>query len=866
MTPFSLSQSTVLKKLDTQTEGLSSKSVRERLASYGPNELASQKKTSLLQRFFAQFQDFMIIVLLCAAAISFLLSLIQGQADYADPVIILLVVTLNAVLGVIQEAKAEHSLESLKKLSAPHASVLRDGTRRSVPSAELVPGDIIFLEAGNMVPADARLLSCTGLKVDESSLTGESAAIEKQADQTFSEATPLGDRTNMIYSSSIITAGHGSAVVTATGMQTEVGKIATMILTSEQADTPLQKRLAQAGKILALMVLGICFVLFFIGIFQGIPIMEMFMTAVSLAVASIPESLPSVVTIMLSLGVQRMVKKNAIVRKLPAVETLGSATYICSDKTGTLTQNHMTVTRTTGFLEPPNLPSMPLMALLCSNVTLEKNTVIGEGTEKALGEYALKQGYTFSDLAAYPRVYEIPFDSTRKCMTTVHRLPDKEHYLVITKGAFDVLLPKCRSSAKETAFRLAHDTMTKEALRVLALAYKLIPADSGKLTKNLETELDLYGLFGLMDPPRPEAKQAVALCQSAGITPVMITGDHKNTACAIAEKLGILRPGNSAMTGSELDSLSEEQLQNCIGGCTVFARVSPEHKVRIVKALQARGEIVAMSGDGTNDAPALKTADIGCAMGLSGTDVAKNASDMILMDDNFATIVSAVREGRGIYENIRKAIQFLLSCNIGEIITIFLAILFRMPSPLAAVQLLWVNLITDSLPAIALGMEPPEEDTMKRPPVSPKEGLFTGGLVFSIITEGVLIGALTLFAYVFGTNYIGNGSTMAFAVLSFSQLFHAFNMRSRHSLFHIGLFSNKVMNFSFCLCTILQILVITHPWLQQLFQVTALSAPQWIIVTICSIAPVIFMELQKQLAKSSKEDYNKNNSYGLTTK
>ncbi len=858
MTPFSLSQITVLKKLDTQIEGLSSKSAKERLAAHGPNELAAQKKISLLQRFFAQFQDFMIIVLLCAAAISFLLSLLEGQADYADPVIILLVVTLNAVLGVVQEAKAEHSLDALKKLSAPHAAVLRDGNRQSIPSAELVPGDIIFLEAGNMVPADARLISSTGLKVDESSLTGESAAIEKQADKTFPEDTPLGDRTNMLYSSSIVTAGHGNAVVTATGMQTEVGKIAAMIMTSGQTDTPLQKRLAQAGKILALMVLGICLILFFIGIFQGIPMMEMFMTAVSLAVASIPESLPSVVTIMLSLGVQRMVKKNAIVRKLPAVETLGSATYICSDKTGTLTQNHMTVTKSTVFATPDHLPAMPLMALLCSNVVLEKNNVTGEGTEKALAEYALQQGFSSSDPAAYPRIYEIPFDSTRKCMTTVHRLPDKEHYLVITKGAFDVLLPKCRNTARESAFRLAHDTMTKEALRVLALAYKIIPANSRELTKNLETELNFYGIFGLMDPPRPEAKQAVALCQSAGITPVMITGDHKNPACAIAEKLGILRSGNAAMTGSELDALSEQELQERIGDYTVFARVSPEHKVRIVKALQARGEIVAMSGDGTNDAPALKTADIGCAMGLSGTDVAKNASDMILMDDNFATIVSAIREGRGIYENIRKAIQFLLSCNIGEIITIFLAILFRMPAPLEAVQLLWVNLITDSLPAIALGMEPPEEDTMRRPPVSPKEGLFTGSLVFSIVTEGILIGALTLFAYVFGTSYIGNGGTMAFAVLSFSQLFHAFNMRSRHSLFHIGFFSNKVMNLSFCLCTALQILVITHPWLQGLFQVTSLTAPQWLVVIICSIAPVIFMELQKRLAKSGKEGYNIN--------
>ena len=854
MNPFSLSSDTVLKKLETTGDGLSSKCAKDRLLKYGPNELAAEKKETLFHKFLAQFEDFMILVLLCAAMVSFLLSLLEGQADYADPIIILLVVTLNAVLGVIQEAKAERSLESLKKLSAPHANALRDGKHKKIPSSELVPGDIIFLEAGNMIPADARLLSSAGLKVDESSLTGESAAIEKHSDKTFPEQTPLGDRTNMIYSSSTVTAGHGSAVVTATGMNTEVGKIASMILSTEQAETPLQKRLAEAGKILALMVLIICAVLFFIGIFQGIPMVTMFMTSVSLAVASIPESLPSVVTIMLSLGVQRMVKQNAVIRKLPAVETLGSATYICSDKTGTLTQNHMTVTKTAAFSSPDRLPSMPLMALLCSNVTIENDKIDGEATEKALAEYAMREGIPSAFLSEYPRIYEIPFDSARKCMTTVHQIPDKEQYLVITKGAYDVLLKKCHvSPSRLSSSRLTHDTMAKEALRVLALAYKIVPAGTN-FSEQLESDLTLYGLFGLMDPPRPEAALAAKQCQDAGITPVMITGDHKDTACAIAEKLGILRPGNKAMTGAELDTLSDRDLENIIGDYTVFARVSPEHKVRIVKALQARGEIVAMSGDGTNDAPALKTADIGCAMGLSGTDVAKNASDMILMDDNFATIVSAVKEGRGIYENIRKAIQFLLSCNIGEIITIFLAILFRMPSPLAAVQLLWVNLITDSLPAIALGMEPPEKDVMKRPPVSPKQGLFTGGLVFSIVSEGVLIGSLTLFAYVIGMSRLGNGNTMAFAVLSFSQLFHAYNMRSRHSLFRVGVFSNKFMNFSFCVCALLQLLVITHPWLQGIFEVNALTFPQWLVVASCSVAPVIFMELQKLVAKNVKED------------
>ena len=845
----SLSSDTVQKKLNSSMNGLSSKDVYNLRKTYGFNELQNQKKTTILQRFFAQFQDFMIITLLFAAVISFFLSLLEGNADYADPIIILLVVTLNAILGVIQETKAEHSLEALQKLSAPHAIVLRDGIRKNLPSNELVPGDIIFLESGNLVPADARLLSSVALKVDESSLTGESTSIEKNSDKIFPEDTPLGDRLNMLYSSSIITAGHGSAIVTATGMNTEVGKIATMILSEETIETPLQKRLAKTGKFLAIFVLLICFALFLIGITQGIPIITMFMTAVSLAVASIPESLPSVVTIMLSLGVQRMAKKNAIIRKLPAVETLGSATYICSDKTGTLTQNHMTVTKTISFTTPNHLPELPLMALLCSNVKLEKKDLLGEATEKALAEYALKQNFSATDIISYPRIYEIPFDSTRKCMTTVHQLSDKEHYLVITKGAFDVLISKCKiSNTKEATCRLKHDTMTKEALRVLALAYKIIPSKNIDFS-SLEQDLELYGLFGLIDPPRPEAKTAVRLCQSAGITPVMITGDHKNTACAIASQLGILTPNTNAITGAELDMLSDTQLQETIKQYTVFARVSPEHKVRIVKALQSKGEIVAMTGDGTNDAPALKVADIGCAMGNSGTDVAKNASDMILTDDNFVTIVSAVKEGRGIYENIQKSIQFLLSCNIGEIITIFLAILFHMPSPLAAVQLLWVNLITDSLPAIALGMEPPEDDTMNRPPISPNAGLFTPTLIAQILIEGTLIGSLTLLSYVLGTKYIGNGTTMAFAVLSFSQLFHAFNMRSRYSLFQVGFFKNPMMNFSFLLCSTLQLLVITNPYLQTIFQVTTLTIYQWLIVITFSITPIIFLELQKHVAK-----------------
>lgn len=845
---YSLSSAITLQHLQSTADGLTGKQAKERLITYGTNELKQKKKESLLSRFFAQFQDFMILVLLAAAAISFFLSLFEGNADFADPVIILIVVTLNAILGVIQETKAEHSLEALKKLSAPHALVLRDGKKVTIPASLLVPGDIIFIETGKLVPADARLLSSHGLKIDESSLTGESLTTEKQADCVFPKATPLGDRKNMLYSSCIVCAGHGVAVVTATGMETEVGKIANLILTDEATETPLQKRLAKTGKALAIAALGICLLLFIIGLFRGIPFFTMFMTSVSLAVASIPESLPAVVTIMLSLGVQRMVKKNAIIRKLPAVETLGSATYICSDKTGTLTQNRMRVIKTCSPGSTHALLPMEVLGILCNNATEE----FGEATEAALLSFALQKGHSLSLRETYPRIFEIPFDSARKCMTTVHRLRETGESLVITKGAFDVLLPKCHlSSTDRNLLSEKHDSMAKDALRVLAIAYKILPEDPRFTADNLESNLTMLGLFGLIDPPREEAKAAVALCKTAGITPVMITGDHKNTACAIAGQLGILSPGTTALTGAEIDAMREDEFRRTIKQHTVFARVTPEHKVRIVKALQSQGEIVAMTGDGINDAPALKAADIGCAMGKSGTDVAKNAADMILMDDNFATIVSAVQEGRGIYDNIKKSIHFLLSCNIGEIITIFFAILFGMPSPLAAVQLLWVNLITDSLPALALGMEPPEKDSMKRPPISPKASLLDKELFSNILLEGMLIGFLSLLAYILGTHYIGNASTMAFAVLSFSQLFHAFNMRSWHSLFQIGFFTNLPMVGAFLLCSFLQLIVITTPWLQTLFLVQPLTLLQWLIVIVFSVTPIIFVELQKKVANTA---------------
>jgi Ca2+-transporting ATPase len=805
----------------------------------------------------------MIIVLICAAFISFGVSLLKGKADYIDPIIIFAIIILNAILGVVQEAKAERSLEALKKLAAPNAMVLRDGIQASIPSSELVPGDIIFLETGHYVPADARVISCSSLKVDESSLTGESHPVDKEADVILKDTTILGDRRNMVPSSGIVTFGRGLAVVTATGMHTEVGNIAKMIMQDDTPETPLQKKLAKTGKFLGLAALVICMSIFFLGTLQGREIFDMFMTSVSLAVAAIPEGLPAIVTIMLSLGVLRMAKKNAIIRKLPAVETLGSATFICSDKTGTLTQNRMTVTELASIRgEESEKKAFGLrlleMACLCNNAIMQEelNDALGEPTEKALVLAAMRNRINKKSLEQkMPRVREVPFDSARKLMTTVHKLADGRH-LVITKGAFDILIKHCShvenngklepcQYAEHKKFERACLNMTQKALRVLGVAYKYIDGSINYMTDPvLESDLTLLGLLGMIDPPRPEVKDAVATCKAAGITPVMITGDHVSTACAIAKALGILPNDDDnlkAISGEELNHLSDRELEQKIYNYRVFARVSPVHKVRIVKALQKRGEVVAMTGDGVNDAPALKAADIGCAMGLSGTDVAKNAADMILADDNFATIVSAIKEGRGIYDNIRKSIHFLLSSNIGEIITIFVAILFGLPAPLLAVQLLWVNLVTDSLPAISLGVEPAPDDIMLKKPISPKKGMFADGLIFKIIFEGAMIGSLALIAYILG------GRTMAFAVLSLSQLFHAFNMRSEHSIFKIGWFSNKKMVLSFLVCALLQVAVISIDALTKVFKVTPLTPIQWGIVFLLSIVPIIVVELQKRV-------------------
>lgn len=877
-----------LNSLNTNSAtGLTAKEAEKRLKQYGPNVLESKKEKNLIVRFFSQFADFMIVILILAAFVSLFVSYLEGHADFLDPAIIFAIIILNAILGVIQEAKAEKSLEALKKMAAPNALVIRDGIQGSLPTRELVPGDIIVLETGHFIPADARLITAVNLKVDESALTGESHPVSKKAEPVLKEDTMLGDRINMVPSTGIITFGRGTAVVSATGMQTEVGHIARLMMEDATPQTPLQKRLANTSKILGIAALLICVTIFILGLLKHKPPFDMFMTSVSLAVAAIPEGLPAIVTIMLSLGVQRMARKNAVIRKLPAVETLGSATVICSDKTGTLTQNKMTVTAIASSVGPESPDSdcahfLLTLASQCNDAAIkasEKKSrkvnepvhISGEPTENALVLAALQAGIYKPKLDLNNRrIYEIPFESSRKMMTTVHILEtpcDGNPYRSITKGAPDVLIARCTrlyengriipfTEAKKRRILKENLNMTENALRVIAVAYKDLPnfSASGKEASGsfLENSLVFIGLAGMMDPPRPEVREAVLTCKKAGIKPIMITGDHISTACAVGKQLGMIHSNSQAVTGQELNQLNDVELKHHINNYSVFARVSPEHKVRIVKAFQSNGEVVAMTGDGVNDAPALKAADIGCAMGITGTDVAKNAADMILTDDNFATIVAAVREGRGIYDNIRKAVHFLLSSNIGEIITIFIAILFGLASPLVAVQLLWVNLVTDSLPALSLGVEPADKDIMKRPPIPPEKGMFADGLAFKIAFEGIMIGSLALTAYVLGLRVLPGsslilGRTMCFAVLSLSQLFHSFNMRSSHSLFKIGIFSNPKLFLSCLICGFLQIAVITIDPLPAIFKVTPLSVEQWLVVFGLSMAPILFIELQKAL-------------------
>ena len=841
--------------------GLTGETAAARLSEYGENRLREKKKKSTLRRFLDQFKDVMILILLAAAAVSFVVACTEGDPmEFFEPGLILLIVILNAVMGMLQESKAEKALDALKSMSAPHARVLRDGKEQVIDAALLVPGDVLKLEAGDFVPADARLLHSVSLKSEESALTGESVPAEKDASAAVDEKAPLGDRVNMVYSGCSITYGTATAVVTATGMQTEMGRIAGLLEGEDEGQTPLQKKLAQLGKYLGIVALFACAVIFVVGLLSGIEVLEIFMTAVSLAVSAIPEGLPAIVTIVLSIGVQRMVKKNALIRRLPAVETLGSASIICSDKTGTLTQNRMTLVRAyadgasdseavTDACSDDVRKLLRLGALCCDGtVAFHGDEVqhIGDPTETAIVLAAHRNGMPKDELNRLcPRVAELPFDSDRKRMTTVNRIDGR--LIVIVKGAFDQLAPRCIAGDLERAKEM-NDRMGGEALRVLAVACKEIDALPDALTPDtLETGLTFLGLVGMIDPPRPEAKAAVATCRRAGIKPVMITGDHVVTASAIARELGILTDGDRAITGAELDAMTDDELDKAVEKIAVYARVSPENKIRIVKAWQRKGQVVSMTGDGVNDAPALKAADIGCAMGLTGTDVAKGAADMTLTDDNFATIVDAVREGRGIYSNIRKVVGFLLGTNIGEVITVFAAMLLWRKTPLLSMQLLLINLATDSLPAIALGMEAVESGVMDQKPKPKNEGLFAHGLGVRIVLQGLLFALLSLIGFVAGekaTGTVEGGQTLAFMVLALSQVVQAFNMRSDRSLFAIGPFSNHKLNWAALASTALVAVVLFTP-VSIAFGLVTLPWQYYLLGLGLVLVPLVVMELAK---------------------
>lgn len=862
----------VLKKFKVNQDiGLNNISVAQKQANFGKNILKEKKSKGILAKFFEQFSDFMVIVLLIAAAISFITSAVKGSKDYIDSIIILFIVVMNAIVGVVQENKAEKAIDALKKLSSPKANVIRGGKKVIVLSEELVPGDILLLHTGDLVPADARLLESYNLKAEESSLTGESLPVEKDANKIFSVNSNLGERRNMVFSTSTITAGHAKAIVVETGMNTQVGKIAGMIINENSLQTPLQLKLEKTSKILGICAIAICAVIFVLGVVEKIPPLEMFMIAISLAVAAIPEGLPAVVTIVLAMGVRKMAANRAVIRKLPAVETLGNATVICSDKTGTLTQNKMTVTQICDEDGKINFSSelgqkILTLGALCNNASVsyakKEFHAIGEPTESALVLAAAENGKVKAELdKKFPKKHEIPFDSERKLMTTVHQL-DNGKLRIITKGAPDFLLERssfCNgkplSDNLKRKIKIQNENMAKSALRVLAIAYKDV--DNIPNSQNeIENKLNFCGLIGMIDPPRPQVKMAVNECKNAGIKPVMITGDHIATAKAIANNLGILSGGDKAISGTQLEKMSQADLEKNIFDYSVFARVSPEHKVRIVKAFKKHGETVAMTGDGVNDAPALKAADIGCAMGVSGTDVAKNAADMIMTDDNFSTIVEAVRQGRGIFENIKKSVHFLISTNIGEIITVLTAFLLNLPSPLLAIQLLWINLVTDSFPALALGVEPVDENIMTHKPQGKNAALFSKNSWRRIVVEGCFIGAISILAFTIGRVFFDVsktpivGRTMSFAVLSLSQLVHSFNIKSEKSLFKINIFSNMKLIYSFILGTILQVAVISVPSLSVIFKTANLNLSQWLIVSLLSLSPLLIVELEKFLSRT----------------
>ena len=856
----------LLQELDARPGGLSPHQAEERLRRYGPNELEPPRQEGLLGRILGQLKDPMILVLLGAAGVSLAAS---GGEDWLDAVIILVIVVVNGIISISQEDRAQQALEELRKLSSPQAAVLRGGKVTKIPAAQLVPGDVILLEAGDLVPADARILECSRLQADESPMTGESVPVEKAPSESLPADAPLGDWTNMVISGTLITAGRGTALVCATGMDTQMGRIAGLLLDSEGTDTPLQRRMGEISKTLSFLCLCVCAVMFGVGLIQGKDLLDMFLTAVSLAVAAIPEGLPAIVTIVLALGVGRMARRGAIVKKLPAVETLGCAGVICSDKTGTLTQNKMTVQQV--WIPAGGRRREALLAgCLCSDARLEWRAgapaAQGDPTEGALVVAAAREGLDKNKLEEeQPRRADLPFDSTRKLMSTVHPKADGG-FRVYVKGAPDVLLDRCTAGPRgpitapqRSRILRANEEMAGQALRVLAVAERDLAFLPPTLdSQTLESGLTFLGLFGLMDPPRPEARAAVELCHRAGVRPVMITGDHKATASAVARELDILRPGDRTLTGAELDFLPQELLEEDIDQFSVFARVSPEHKMRIVNAWQKKGKIVAMTGDGVNDAPALKAADIGCAMGRSGTDVAKGAAAMILTDDNFSTIVEAIEEGRGIYANIRKAIHYLLSCNIGEILTIFVATLLNFGQmPLVPVQLLWLNLVTDSLPALALGVEPVEAGVMEQPPRPADQGLFDKQFSLRLAWQGLMVGGLTLAAYFLGFTHLAApgmegavANTMAFSTLTLSQLFHAFNVRSEdRSIFAQGALSNPAMNRAFLAGLALQLSVLLIPPLQGVFSVVPMDFAQWLTVLVLAAAPVPICECAKALSR-----------------
>ena len=879
--------------------GLSSKEVKNRLDKYGFNQLKESKGRTMRDMFFDQFRETLVLILLISAVVSIFLG------EISDAIVIAVILFLNAFLGVIQEYKAEKSLAALKKLTVPDALVLRNGRQAKIKSYQLVPGDIVLLESGDRVPADCRLFELTDMKVQESILTGESEPVEKNSQIIEQDKVSLGDRINMAYTGTTIISGRGKGIVVATGMDSEMGEIAGMLEEAKRESTPLQKKLNIVGKKLGLLILMIVAIVVFIGCIRGIEFFDMFMIGISLAVAAVPEGLPAVVTIVLALGVQRMIKKNAIIRRLPAVETLGATTVICSDKTGTLTQNQMTIEKLAlpdrtievegvGYqpfgqfthegkpIQPSDEITLSLLlkgAVLCNNAILQQNNesqqweIIGDPTEGALVVAGAKAGYQKKGLEnEYPRIREFPFDSDRKRMSTIHSSPEGKLF-VFVKGAPDQVISRCKYYLEGKEQKIFHDSIKEEilkknrdfadsALRVLAVAYRhLSEREEKDLKQNLknediENDLIFLGLMAMIDPPRKEAVHSVNTCRKAGIRPIMITGDYSLTAKAIASELGIFLPGDRIITGKDLETMTQEELDKVVMKTTIFARVSPRHKRRIVRSLQKNKQVVAMTGDGVNDAPALKESNIGVAMGITGTDVSKEAADMILMDDNFSSIVAAVEEGRKIYQNIKKFIQYLLSCNLGEILTIFCAILIGLPRPLIPIQILWVNLVTDGLPALALGLDPAEEGLMNQKPRDPDEAIFSGKMGFNIFSQGIFIGAITLIAFILGINYysLEIGQTMAFATLSFSQLWQSLNSRSnRLSLIKLGLFTNRYLILAIIISGSLQLGVMLIPAFQQIFKVASLNVFQWTIVILLSFSPIVYVEILKLLGITYKK-------------